>query len=74
MERKNLNGYFKSQSEIPRYKNIEAWYCPDCGAEGDAETLDFIVSGSVWTEDEHSRVTYCCSECYETNIYLKIED
>ena len=52
--------------------NLKEWFCPDCGAHGDADTVDFLCSEKFEEFDENDRVEYCCAECFEQNIYTTI--
>lgn len=47
--------------------NIDEWFCPDCEFKGDSKNIDFISLNKVG--DDSVMVQYCCSECFEENIY-----
>ena len=46
--------------------DVDTWFCPDCGATGNQETLDFIPLHNV---QDTEMVQYCCGECFEQNLY-----
>ncbi len=50
-----------------KHENIDKWWCPDCGANGDSKNIDFIPVRKIF--DDSEMVQYCCSECFEENIY-----
>ncbi len=69
-------------SEIPKeavqirkaylFNNINEWFCPDCDAKGNYQNVDFVTLNE---RSDPPYVEYCCSQCFETNIYLTfIED
>ena len=60
-------------------QNIDRWFCPDCGATGDFDTLDWHSNdkrGGYQKEryeyDEDDVVQYCCGECFEENLYATL--
>lgn len=63
---------FQPHSNIERFHNIAHWWCPDCDIEGDDSTVDFI-SHTRRDNDDDALVTYCCTECFEENIYILLD-
>jgi len=52
--------------------NLKEWFCPDCGAQGTGEDVDFLHSGKYDEFDENDQVEYCCAVCFEQNIYITL--
>lgn len=66
---------FQPPSDVCRYDNIYQWWCPDCEAH-EKDYPDFIEDWRNGTcyETGDKRVTYCCKECFEENIYIITEE
>lgn len=42
--------------------DVDKWFCPDCGAKGNIDTLDFISESRNPEHEEYQWVQYCCGE------------
>lgn len=50
---------------------VNEWWCPNCGAHGNHETIDCVPDSSWrWEEDDFAWAEYCCGECFEPGIYV----
>lgn len=62
-----IPSHAKKIGQCLKIENIDEWWCPDCQAHGNHENIDYISLHNVG--DDSEMVQYCCSECFEENLY-----